>query len=98
MLRHYSGERLLHYSCKLFGSPDHPIWQANGVYPSFQYAICMLILFGLQLALSIWIFAANDKFLTSMGKVVDKAMDENDAAQGYPMDALQLAVSTPKLI
>jgi len=46
----------------------------------------------------IWIFAANDKFLTSMGKVVDKAMDENDAAQGYPMDALQLAVSTPKLI
>ncbi|XP_016957919.1 CD63 antigen [Drosophila biarmipes] len=55
------------------------------------YAICMLILFGLQLALSIWIFAANDSFLTSMGKVVDKAMDENDAAQGYPMDALQLA-------
>jgi len=32
-----------------------------------------------------------------MGKVVDKAMDENDAAQGYPMDALQLAVSTQKL-
>ncbi|KAH8304483.1 hypothetical protein KR059_010980, partial [Drosophila kikkawai] len=55
------------------------------------YAICMLILFGLQLALSIWIFSANDKFLTSMGKVVDKAWDENNAAQGYPMDVLQLA-------
>lgn len=53
----------------------------------------MLILFGLQLALSIWIFAANDKFLTSMSKVVDRAWDENNAAQGYPMDALQLAVS-----
>ncbi|XP_017125781.1 23 kDa integral membrane protein-like [Drosophila elegans] len=56
------------------------------------YAICMLILFGLQLALSIWMFAANDKFMTNLEKVVDKAWNENNAAQGYPMDALQLAL------
>ncbi|XP_001360174.1 23 kDa integral membrane protein [Drosophila persimilis] len=55
------------------------------------YAICMLVLFALQLALSIWIFAANDKFLDKMSTVVNTAWNENNAAQGYPMDALQLA-------
>ncbi|EDW74140.1 uncharacterized protein Dwil_GK21772 [Drosophila willistoni] len=55
------------------------------------YAICMFILFALQLTLSIWIFVQNDKFLNKMGEVVDTAWNENDAAKGAPMDALQLA-------
>lgn len=53
----------------------------------------MFILFALQLTLSIWIFVQNDKFLTKMGELVDSAWNQNDAAQGYPMDALQISVS-----
>ncbi|KAH8415989.1 hypothetical protein KR222_006090 [Zaprionus bogoriensis] len=55
------------------------------------YAVCMFILFALQLALSIWIFVENDKFLQTMGDLVDTAYNQNDAAKGYPMDALQIS-------
>lgn len=53
----------------------------------------MFILFALQLTLSIWIFVQNDKFLSTMGDLVDTAYNQNDAAKGYPMDALQISVS-----
>lgn len=53
----------------------------------------MFILFGLQLALSIWIFVQNDYFVGKMGELVDAAGKQNDAANGYPMDALQISVS-----
>ncbi|EDW57283.1 23 kDa integral membrane protein [Drosophila virilis] len=55
------------------------------------YAIFMFILFGLQLALSIWIFVQNDYFVGKMGELVDAAGKQNDAANGYPMDALQIS-------
>ncbi|XP_030385273.1 23 kDa integral membrane protein-like [Scaptodrosophila lebanonensis] len=55
------------------------------------YAVCMFILFVLQLTLSIWIFVQNDKFIGKMGDVVDTVWNENDSTNGYPMDALQLA-------
>ncbi|KAH8254116.1 hypothetical protein KR032_008553 [Drosophila birchii] len=57
------------------------------------YAICMLILFALQMVLSIWLFIEKDTFLDFMSRLVDRAWIENDSAHGYPMDALQLAVS-----
>lgn len=53
----------------------------------------MFILFALQLTLSIWIFVQNDKFLSTMGDLVDTAYNQNDAAKGYPMDGLQISVS-----
>ncbi|XP_017093291.2 23 kDa integral membrane protein-like [Drosophila bipectinata] len=56
------------------------------------YAICMLILFGLQMALSIWLFVEKDTFLDFMSGIVDKAWRSNDEAHGYPMDALQIAL------
>jgi len=53
----------------------------------------MFILFALQLALSIWIFVENDNFLNKMNNLVESAWKQNDSANGYPMDALQLSVS-----
>ncbi|ALC42346.1 Tsp42Eb [Drosophila busckii] len=55
------------------------------------YAVCMFILFVLQLTLSIWIFVQNDKFVSKMGELVDTAWTQNDATNGYPMDVLQLS-------
>lgn len=55
------------------------------------YAVCMFILFALQLTLSIWIFVESDSFLTKMGEIVDTAWNERDSTNSYPMDALQLA-------
>ncbi|KAM8711875.1 hypothetical protein ACLKA7_012390 [Drosophila subpalustris] len=55
------------------------------------YAVCMFILFALQLTLSIWIFVENDNFLTKMNNLVETAWQQNDSANGYPMDALQLS-------
>ncbi|XP_017865331.1 PREDICTED: 23 kDa integral membrane protein [Drosophila arizonae] len=54
------------------------------------YAVCMFILFALQLALSIWLFVENSSFADRISEVVNKAWLENDDANGYPMDALQL--------
>ncbi|XP_020815061.1 leukocyte surface antigen CD53-like [Drosophila serrata] len=56
------------------------------------YAICMLILFSLQIVLSIWLFVEEDTYLDYMSRLVDRAWVENDSAHGYPMDALQLAL------
>ncbi|KAH8236974.1 hypothetical protein KR038_001588 [Drosophila bunnanda] len=56
------------------------------------YAICMLILFSLQMVLSVWLFVEKDTFLDYMSRLVDRAWVENDSAHGYPMDALQLAL------
>nr|XP_017031037.1 leukocyte surface antigen CD53-like isoform X2 [Drosophila kikkawai] len=56
------------------------------------YAICMLILFVLQMVLSIWLFVEKNTFLDFMSRLVDRAWLENDSAHGYPMDDLQLAL------
>lgn len=53
----------------------------------------MFILFALQVALVVWIFVKRQDFLDAMGDAVDKAWEENNDANGYPMDALQMAVS-----
>lgn len=53
----------------------------------------MLLLFGLQMVISIWLFVEEDTLLDFMSRLVDRAGIENDSAHGYPMDALQLAVS-----
>ncbi|EDW01548.1 23 kDa integral membrane protein [Drosophila grimshawi] len=53
------------------------------------YAVCMFILFALQLALSIWIFVEYDNFVEKMGNLVDTAFKENDSDGRFPMDTLQ---------
>ncbi|XP_023162718.1 23 kDa integral membrane protein-like [Drosophila hydei] len=55
------------------------------------YAVCMFILFALQLSLSIYIFVENDTFAEKISELVNKAWAENDDANGYPMNALQLS-------
>lgn len=59
----------------------------------FQYAVFMFILFACQLALVIWIFVKRSEFLNTMSDMVQTAFDRNNDADGYPMDALQIAVS-----
>ncbi|XP_037949755.1 CD63 antigen [Teleopsis dalmanni] len=55
------------------------------------YAICMFVIFALQLALVIWVFARYDEFLNTMSDVVQTAWKNNDSAHGMPMDAIQLS-------
>ncbi|XP_030387516.1 23 kDa integral membrane protein-like [Scaptodrosophila lebanonensis] len=55
------------------------------------YAIFMLILFILQLTLTIWIFVNRAAFLQDMSKLVNTAWSENTSAQGYPIEAFELA-------
>ncbi|XP_023291920.2 23 kDa integral membrane protein-like [Lucilia cuprina] len=57
------------------------------------YAVFMFILFALQVALVVWIFVKRQQFLNTMGEAVDKAWEKNDSANGYPMNALQIALN-----
>lgn len=65
----------------------------NFCFVQFQYAVFMFILFGLQVALVVWIFIKRSQFLTTMGEIVDKAWEKNNDANGYPMNTLEITVS-----
>lgn len=54
----------------------------------------MFILFVLQLALVIWAFVKFSDFLKAMDDAVNLAWEKNNDANGYPMDSLQIGVST----
>lgn len=54
----------------------------------------MFILFVLQLALVIWAFVQYNEFLNAMNDAVNMAWEKNDDANGYPMNSLQIGVST----
>ncbi|KAH8285367.1 hypothetical protein KR054_008184 [Drosophila jambulina] len=54
------------------------------------YSVCMLVLFCLQLSLSIWLFIESDVFLGMMSDIVDGAWTDNNEKHNYPMDNLQL--------
>ncbi|XP_017031084.1 23 kDa integral membrane protein-like [Drosophila kikkawai] len=54
------------------------------------YSLCILVLFCLQLSLSIWLFIEFDVFLDIMSDIVDGAWIDNNAEHNYPMDNLQL--------
>ncbi|XP_011181475.3 CD63 antigen [Zeugodacus cucurbitae] len=55
------------------------------------YAVLMLIMFCLQIALVIWVFVKRADFLKTMGDVVDTAWKENNSNKNVPMDALQIS-------
>ncbi|XP_020815062.1 23 kDa integral membrane protein-like [Drosophila serrata] len=54
------------------------------------YSVCMLVLFCLQISLSIWLFVESDVFLGLMSDIVDASWTDNNAEHNYPMDNLQL--------
>ncbi|XP_054738361.1 CD63 antigen [Anastrepha obliqua] len=55
------------------------------------YAVFMFILFCLQVALVVWVFVQRAEFLKTMGDLVNTAWNQNDSANNYPMDALQVS-------
>ncbi|EDW57284.1 23 kDa integral membrane protein [Drosophila virilis] len=65
------------------------IWRQSACLTS-TYATLMFLLFVLQLVLTCWIAVNGQQFLQDMSKLVTTIWNENNAANGYPMGALEL--------
>ncbi|XP_067634362.1 CD63 antigen-like [Eurosta solidaginis] len=55
------------------------------------YAICMFVLVCLQVSLVVWAFVQRSDLLKTMEEFVKAVYNQNDAANGYPMDVLQVS-------
>ncbi|EDW01549.1 23 kDa integral membrane protein [Drosophila grimshawi] len=65
------------------------VWLQNACLTA-TYGTLMFLLFVLQLVLTCWIAVNENDFLNDMRKLVDTVWQENTAATGYPMGALEL--------